>query len=52
MHYGLGKDKDSLSKFLKEEGSSGKSPEEKLTIKKSIVVSMEGEIVVLKNTND
>lgn len=39
----------SLKKFLKEDGSEGTKPQDKLTIKKKDVASMSGDIVVLKN---
>jgi L-ascorbate metabolism protein UlaG (beta-lactamase superfamily) len=44
MHY----DKHALQAFLKEEGISNGKPDEKLTIKKKDVSTMEGEIIVLK----
>lgn len=44
MHY----DAPALKAFLKEEGAEGTKPQEKLTIKKKDVSTMEGEIVVLK----
>lgn len=44
MHY----DKDSLDAFLKEEGSTNTTPQEKLTLKKKDVAEMTGEIAVLK----
>ena len=43
MHF----DKKALDAFLKEEGSSNGKPQDKLTIKKKDVITMEGEIVVL-----
>ncbi len=46
MHY----DKDSLSAFLKEEGTTA-APLEKLTIKKKEILEKEGEIVVLAPQN-
>lgn len=42
MHY----EKDALTAFLKEEGSSAK-PQDKLTIRKKDLLTMEGEIIVL-----
>jgi len=44
MHY----DAKSLEAFLKEEGSTNGKPEEKLTIKKKELLTMEGEVIVLK----
>jgi len=44
MHY----DAKALGAFLKEEGSENGKPQEKLTIKKKDVITMEGEVVVLK----
>lgn len=44
MHY----DDKSLKAFLKEEGASNGKPQEKLTIKKKDLATLEGEIVVLK----
>lgn len=43
MHY----DQKSLGAFLKDEGAGGAKPQEKLTIKKKDVLTVEGEIVVL-----
>lgn len=43
MHY----DKKSLEAFLKEEGVPSEKPEEKLTIKKKDLATMEGEVRVL-----
>lgn len=43
MHY----DKKALEAFLKEEGVQNVNPQEKLTIKKKDIATMEGEIVVL-----
>ena len=44
MHY----DEKALAAFLKEEGAESGKPQEKLTIKKKDVMTMEGEIVVLE----
>ena len=44
MHY----NDTALKAFLKEEGSENGKPQEKLTIKKKDILTMEGEIVVLK----
>ena len=43
MHY----DKKSLESFIKEEGVPNSKPEEKLTIKKKDLLTMEGETVIL-----
>ncbi len=45
MHY----DEKSLKAFLKEEGSENGKAQEKLTVKKKDVLTMESEIVVLKS---
>ncbi len=44
MHY----DQNALKAFLKEIGADGKTPIDKLTIKKKEVSAMEGEVVVFK----
>jgi len=45
MHY----DKAALDTFLKEESKDGLKPVDKLTIKRSGVAVMEGEVVVLSS---
>lgn len=49
MHYGDIGEKDSLKKFLKEEGAEGTAPIEKLTLKKKDLEGKEGEVVVLSS---
>jgi len=51
MHYEGAGDKNSLDKFLKEEGLGKINPVDKLTIKKSNLSVNEGEIVVLSSSN-
>lgn len=51
IHYGSIGEKDALKKFLKEGGSEGEKPVEKLTIKRKDIDSNSGDIVVLKETN-
>ncbi|MFM2374659.1 MAG: hypothetical protein RLZZ234_654 [Candidatus Parcubacteria bacterium] len=41
-------DKDSLKLFLKEAGAEDVKPEEKLTVKKKDILTMEGQVVILK----
>jgi L-ascorbate metabolism protein UlaG (beta-lactamase superfamily) len=41
-------DKDSLKLFLKEAGAEDVKPEEKLTVKKKDILTMEGQVVLLK----
>lgn len=50
MHYNLAGEKNALSNFLKEEGLSKIDPIDKLVLKKSNILTKEGEIVVLKQS--
>jgi L-ascorbate metabolism protein UlaG (beta-lactamase superfamily) len=52
MHFGLVGEKDSLQKFLKEEGTQKVEPVDKLTTKKSQLLTQSGEIIVLSSSND
>jgi L-ascorbate metabolism protein UlaG (beta-lactamase superfamily) len=47
MHYDVNGEKDSLKKFLKEEGIKDVKPIDKLTTKKSALAVQSGEIIVL-----
>ena len=48
MHYGAVGEKNALAAFLKEDGSEGLKPIEKLTLKRKDLERKEGEIVVLE----
>ncbi|HJN62970.1 MAG TPA: MBL fold metallo-hydrolase [Candidatus Paceibacterota bacterium] len=51
MHFDSVGEKNSLSKFLKEEGITKLAPIDKLTVKKSILATKDGEIIVLESSN-